>query len=66
MSLLLNSLVVSDPSSKYHNSLVNILISSDGKINKISKNKIHSKAKKIINFDSCNVSVGWVDFYANF
>ena len=34
MSLLLNSLVVSDPSSKYHNSLVNILISSDGKINK--------------------------------
>ena len=66
MSLLLNSLVVSDPTSKYHNSLVNILISSDGKINKISKNKINTKAKKIINFDSCNVSVGWVDFYANF
>ena len=35
MSLLLNSLVVSDSTSKYHNLLVNILISSDGIIKKI-------------------------------
>ena len=40
MSLLLNSLVVSDPTSKYHNLLVNILISSDGIIKKISKVKL--------------------------
>ena len=48
MSLLLNSLVVSDPTSKYHNSLVNILISSDGKIKKISKSKINYKVRKKI------------------
>ena len=37
MSLLLQSLIVSDPTSKFHNSLVNIHIGSDGLIKKISK-----------------------------
>lgn len=66
MSLLLNSLVVSDSRSKYHNSSVNIFISSDGKIKKISKNKINVKAKKTIDLNSCNLSAGWVDFSSNF
>ena len=66
MSLLLNSLIVTDPTSKYHNSLVNILISSDGKISKISKKKINDKVKKIINCDNKKVTRGWMDFGANF
>jgi len=66
MSLLLNSLVVSDSRSKYHNSFVNILISSDGKIKKISKKKINVKAKKTIDLNSCKLSAGWVDFSSNF
>ena len=66
MSLLLNSLVVSDPTSKYHNSIVNILISSDGKIKKISKNKINDKARKKIDCKSSKVSIGWIDLNANF
>ena len=66
MSLLLNSLVVSDSRSKYHNSSVNIFISSDGKIKKISKKKINVKAKKTIDLNSCNLSTGWVDFSSNF
>ena len=66
MSLLLNSLIVSDPTSKYHNSLVNILISSDGKISKISKKKISEKVRKVINCDNKKVTRGWMDFSANF
>ena len=66
MSLLLNSLIVSDPTSKYHNSLVNILISSDGKISKISKKKINDNVKKVINCDKKKVTRGWMDFCANF
>ncbi len=66
MSLLLNSLVVSDSRSKYHNSSVNIFISSDGKIKKISKKKINVKAKKTIDLNSCKLSAGWVDFSSNF
>mgnify|MGYP001477873481 FL=1 len=66
MSLLLNSLVVSDSRSKYHNSSVNILISSDGRIKKISKKKINVKAKKTIDLNSCKLSAGWVDFSSNF
>ena len=66
MSLLLNSLVVSDSRSKYHNSSVNIFISSDGKIKKISKKKINVKAKKTINLNLCKLSAGWVDFSSNF
>ena len=66
MSLLLNSLVVSDSRSKYHNSSVNILISSDGRIKKISKKKISVKAKKTIDLNSCKLSAGWVDFSSNF
>ena len=66
MSLLLNSLVVLDPTSKYHNSLVNILISSDGKISKISRKKINEKVKRIINCEKKKVTLGWMDFSANF
>ena len=66
MSLLLNSLVVSDSRSKYHNSSVNIFISSDGKIKKISKKKINVKAKKTIDLNLCKLSAGWVDFSSNF
>ncbi len=66
MSLLLNSLVVSDSRSKYHNSSVNILISSDGRIKKISKKQINVKAKKTIDLNSCKLSAGWVDFSSNF
>ena len=66
MSLLLNSLVVSDPTSKYHNLLVNILISSDGIIKKISKNKINDKVRNVIDCKSSKTSKGWIDFSANF
>ncbi len=66
MSLLLQSLIVSDPTSKFHNSLVNIHIGSDGLIKKISKNNIDIKAKKIINCNSRKVSIGWMDLGANF
>ena len=66
MSLLLNSLVVSDPRSKYHNLLVNILISSDGIIKKISKSKINDKVRNIVDCKSSKISKGWIDFNANF
>ena len=66
MSLLLNSLVVLDPTSKYHNLLVNILVSSDGKISKISRNKINIKARKSIDCQKKKVTLGWMDFNANF
>ena len=41
MSLLLNSVTVSDTTSKYFNSRVNILIDSKGYIKKISKTGIN-------------------------
>tara|TARA_B100000614_G_scaffold41880_1_gene34673 strand:- start:1455 stop:2714 length:1260 start_codon:yes stop_codon:yes gene_type:complete len=66
MSLLLNSLVVLDPTSKYHNLLVNILVSSDGKISKISRKKINVKARKSIDCQNMKVTLGWMDFNANF
>lgn len=66
MSLLLNSLVVSDPTSKYHNLLINILISSDGIIKKISKNKINDKVRNVVDCKSSKISKGWIDFNANF
>ena len=66
MSLLLNSLVVLDPTSKYHNLLVNILVSSDGKISKISRKKINVKARKSIDCQKKKVTLGWMDFNANF
>ncbi len=66
MSLLLNSLVVSDPTSKYHNLLVNILISSEGIIKKISKNKIKDKVREVIDCKSSRISRGWIDLNANF
>ena len=66
MSLLLNSLVVLDPTSKYHSLLVNILVSSDGKISKISRNKINVKARKSIDCQKKKVTLGWMDFNANF
>ena len=66
MSLLLNSLIVSDPTSKFFNSKVNILIGSNGVIKKISKTKISQKGVKSIDFDSKMVSVGWFDFSSNF
>lgn len=66
MSLLLNSLVVLDPTSKYHNLLVNILVSSDGKISKISRKKINVKARKSIDCQEKKVTLGWMDFNANF
>ena len=43
MSLLLNSLIVSEPTSKFYNQKINILIGSDGIIKKISKSKINNK-----------------------
>tara|TARA_B100000242_G_scaffold142940_1_gene101745 strand:+ start:371 stop:1630 length:1260 start_codon:yes stop_codon:yes gene_type:complete len=66
MSLLLNSLVVLDPTSKYHNLLVNILVSSEGKISKISRKKINVKARKSIDCQKKKVTLGWMDFNANF
>ena len=66
MSLLLNSLIVSDSSSKFYNKKINILIGSDGIIQKISKNKIDYKSKKTINCKEKKVSVGWMDFSSNF
>ena len=51
MSLLLNSVTVSDTTSKYFNSKVNILIDSKGYIKKISKNKISDKVKKVVDLE---------------
>ena len=66
MSLLLNSVTVSDTTSKYFNSKVNILIDSKGYIKKISKNKISDKVKKVVDFEGLYISESWFDFNANF
>ena len=66
MSLLLNSVTVSDSTSKYFNSKVNILIDSKGYIKKISKNKISDKVKKVVDFEGLYISESWFDFNANF
>ena len=66
MSLLINSVKVSDNSSKYFNSKVNILIDSKGYIKKISKNKISADVKKKVDFNSKSISESWLDFRANF
>ena len=66
MSLLLNSVTVSDTTSKYFNSRVNILIDSKGYIKKISKNKISDKVKKVVDFEGLYISESWFDFNANF
>ena len=66
MSLLLNSVTVSDPTSKYFNSKVNILIDSKGYVKKISKNKISDKVKKVVDLEGFYISESWFDFNANF
>ena len=66
MSLLLNSVTVSDTTSKYFNSKVNILIDSKGIIKKISKNKISDKVKKVVDLEGFYISESWFDFNANF
>ena len=66
MSLLLNSLIVSEPTSKFYNQKINILIGSDGIIKKISKSKINNKTRRVIDCQSKKVSVGWIDFNSNF
>ena len=66
MSLLLNSVTVSDTTSKYFNSKVNILIDSKGYIKKISKNKISDKVKKVVDLEGLYISESWFDFIANF
>ena len=66
MSLLLNSVTVSDPTSKYFNSKVNILIDSKGYVKKISKNKISDKVKKVVDLEGFFISESWFDFNANF
>ena len=66
MSLLLNSVTVSDTSSKYFNSKVNILIDSKGYVKKISKNKISDKVKKVVDLEGLFISESWFDFNANF
>ena len=66
MSLLLNSITVSDTTSKYFNSKVNILIDSKGYIKKISKNKISDKVKKVVDLEGLYISESWFDFNANF
>ena len=66
MSLLLNSVTVSDTTSKYFNSRVNILIDSKGYIKKISKNKISDKVKKLVDLEGLYISESWFDFNANF
>ena len=43
MSLLLNSLIVSDPSSSFYNSKINLLIGSNGIIEKVLRKKINKK-----------------------
>ena len=66
MSLLINSVKVSDNTSKYFNSKVNILIDSKGYIKKISKKKISVNVKKKVDFNSKSISESWLDFRANF
>ena len=66
MSLLLNSVTVSDTTSKYFNSKVNILIDSKGYVKKISKNKISDKVKKVVDLEGLYISESWFDFNANF
>jgi len=66
MSLLLNSVTVSDTTSKYFNSKVNILIDSKGYVKKITKNKISDKVKKVVDLEGIYISDSWFDFNANF
>ena len=66
MSLLINSVKVSDNTSKYFNSKVNILIDNKGYIKKISKKKISANVKKKVDFNSKSISESWLDFRANF
>lgn len=66
MSLLINSVIVSDKSSNYFNSKVNILINSRGVVEKISKKNINTKVKKKIDFKSKYISESWFDFSSNF
>ena len=66
MSLLLNSVTVSDTTSRYFNSKVNILIDSKGYVKKISKNKISDKVKKVVDLEGLYISESWFDFNANF
>ena len=66
MSLLLNSVTVSDTTSKYFNSRVNILIDSKGSIKKISKNKISAEVKRVVDLKGFYISESWFDFNANF
>ena len=66
MSLQLNSVTISDTTSKYFNSKVNILIDSKGYIKKISKNKISDKVKKVVDLEGLYISESWFDFNANF
>lgn len=64
MKLLLKSLKIVDPASKYHEKTVDIFIQDD-KIVKIGKNLTVSGAKVIDNIGAC-VSPGWFDIHVNF
>ena len=64
MNILIKSVKIIDPRSKYNNQKKDILI-KNGKIQKISNN-INTGAKKIIEEKNLYVSPGWFDLHVNF
>ena len=67
MKILIKSVLIIDPQSKYHQKKMDILV-EDGKIQKIKKSiKIDNKSK-ITEYKQKNlhVSPGWFDIHVNF
>lgn len=65
MQILLRSVKVINPGSKYHSKIVDIKV-EDGLITEIGTDLESANANEIIEGDDLHVSAGWVDMYATF
>ncbi len=65
MDIIIRSARVIHPGSKYHNKVVDILI-SNGKIKKIAAKITDAPKAKEVSSKNLHVSLGWVDMNANF
>jgi dihydroorotase len=65
MDIIIRSARVIHPGSKYHNKVVDILI-SNGKIKKIAAKITDAPRAKELTAKNLHVSLGWVDMNANF
>jgi dihydroorotase len=65
MDIIIRSARVIHPGSKYHNKVVDILI-SNGKIKKIAAKITDAPRAKEVSAKNLHVSLGWVDMNANF